>query len=102
MENNKYKIKNSDILRCERHVTTQHHIPVAPSPQYHSWQKLKSSKIHCLQFGNFIFQPSETCTTSKIVHVYPSEKLTQLFNFYLFWSHRNECAWQGKWRHNKA
>jgi hypothetical protein len=41
MENNKYKIKNSDLLRCEHHVMTQHRILVDPSPQYHSWQKLK-------------------------------------------------------------
>jgi len=33
MENNKHKIKDSDLLGCERHITTQHHIPEDPSPQ---------------------------------------------------------------------
>jgi len=44
MENNKYKIKDSDLLGCEHHITTEHHIPEDRSPQYHSWQKLKSQQ----------------------------------------------------------
>jgi len=44
MENNKHKIKDSDLLECEQHITTQHHIPEDQSPQYHSRQKLKSQQ----------------------------------------------------------